>query len=105
VGVERSDDAVELARRFAVDHDLANVEVLCRDARATGLPRNTFDLATARLVLVNIPRPEEVVTEMVALVRPGGVVALHPRLQQTALRAAAEPQVVSPDRPDDLEDV
>ena len=77
VGVERSEDAVTLARKFAADHGLANVEVFNRDARASGLPRGVFDLATARLVLVNIPKPEEVVAEMVALVRPGGTVALH----------------------------
>jgi SAM-dependent methyltransferase len=77
VGVERSEDAANLARRFAADHKLANVEVLNGDARAIGLPRGTFDLATARLVLVNVPQPEEVVAEMVALTRPGGTVALH----------------------------
>ncbi len=77
VGVERSEEAVNLARRFAADHNLANVQVLNGDARASGLPRSTFDLATARLVLVNVPQPEEVVAEMAALVRPGGVVALH----------------------------
>jgi hypothetical protein len=32
---------------------------------------------TARLVLVNVPRPEEIVREAVALARPGGFVALH----------------------------
>ena len=32
---------------------------------------------TARLVLVNVPRPEEILAEMVRLVRPGGVIALH----------------------------
>jgi SAM-dependent methyltransferase len=77
VGVERSEEAVTLARKFAADHGLANVEVLSGDARASGLPRTTFDLATARLVLVNVPQPEEVVAEMVALVRPGGTVAFH----------------------------
>ena len=77
VGVERSEEAVDLARRFVADHNLANVQVLNGDARASGLPRGTFDLATARLVLVNVPKPEEVVAEMVALARPGGVVALH----------------------------
>ena len=77
VGVERSEEAVTLARQFAADHDLANVEVQNGDARASGLPASSFDLATARLVLVNVPRPEEVVAEMVALVRPGGVVAFH----------------------------
>jgi len=77
VGVERSEEAVDLARRFAADHNLANVQVLNGDARASGLPRSTFDLATARLVLVNVPRPADVVAEMVGLTRPGGVVALH----------------------------
>ena len=76
-GVERSEEAVSLARKFAADRGLANVEVFGRDARTSGLPRGTFDLATERLVLVNIPQPEEVVAEMVALVRPGGTVALH----------------------------
>jgi ubiquinone/menaquinone biosynthesis C-methylase UbiE len=77
VGLERSEEAVQLARQFVADHHLGNVEVLHGDARATGLPRASFDLATARLVLVNVPEPEQIVAEMVALVRPGGVVALH----------------------------
>jgi SAM-dependent methyltransferase len=77
VGVERSDDAVQLARKFIADNKLANVRVLHADARHSGLPRGTFDLTTARLVLVNIPHPEEVVSEMAALLRRGGVVALH----------------------------
>lgn len=51
--------------------------MLERDARSTGLPRESFDLATARLVLVNIPQPEQVVAEAAALVRPGGYVAFH----------------------------
>jgi len=77
VGVEMSEDAVELARRFVAAEKLANVEVRHGNGKATGLPRVSFDLATARLVLVNIPEPEGVVAEMAALVRPGGVVALH----------------------------
>lgn len=77
VGVERNAEQVERARRIAADGHLTNVEVLATDARDTGLPAGTFDLATARLVLVNIPHPEEIVREMIRLVRPGGVVALH----------------------------
>jgi SAM-dependent methyltransferase len=77
VGVERGEDAVGLARTFARERGLANVEVLHADARTTGLPRGSFDLATARLVLVNVPNPEEVMAEMIALVRSGVVVALH----------------------------
>ena len=77
VGVERSAEQVERARGFVTDCHLTNVEVLHADGRATGLPEQSFDLATARLVLVNVPQPEGLVQEMVRLVRPGGVVALH----------------------------
>ena len=77
VGVERSEDAVAMARSLIRDLGLANVEVLCRDARSTGLPREGFDVVTGRLVLVNVPEPEEILAEAVALVRPGGMVAFH----------------------------
>jgi len=77
VGVELSDHAVQLARSFLSERRLDNVEVRQGNAAETGLPREAFDLATARLVLVNIPEPEKIVSEMAALVTPGGVVALH----------------------------
>ena len=77
VGVERSAEQVQRARCFVADCHLTNVEVLHADGRETGLPEQSFDLATARLVLVNVPQPEGLVREMVRLVRPGGVVALH----------------------------
>jgi len=51
--------------------------VVAGDARSTGLPRAAFDLATSRLVLVNVPQPEQIVAEAAALVRPGGWVAFH----------------------------
>jgi SAM-dependent methyltransferase len=77
VGVERSEEAVALARKFVVERSLRNVEVLCGDARSAGLPNGSFDLVTARLVLVNVPRPEQIVYEAIALARPGGSVAFH----------------------------
>jgi SAM-dependent methyltransferase len=77
IGVERSAEHVARARKFVTDNLMTNIEVLCVDARETGLHEASFDLATARLVLVNVPQPEMIVKEMVRLVRPGGVVALH----------------------------
>jgi SAM-dependent methyltransferase len=77
VGVERNEESVQLARQFIAEHQLSQVEVQLGDGKATGLPRASFDLVFARLVLVNIPEPERLVDEMVALVRPGGVVASH----------------------------
>jgi ubiquinone/menaquinone biosynthesis C-methylase UbiE len=76
-GIELSDHAVSLAREFLSERGIRNVEVRQGNAAATNLPRNQFDLATARLVLVNVPEPEKIVTEMAALVKSGGVVALH----------------------------
>src|SRR5262245_30366457 len=45
------------------------------DAYDTGLPRASFGGAHMRLVLINVPEPERIVSEMVSLVRPGGWVA------------------------------
>jgi SAM-dependent methyltransferase len=75
LGLDRSPHFVELARRFAVDLGLTQVEVREGDAYDTGLPRASFDGAHMRRVLVNVPKPELVVREMVSLVRPGGWVA------------------------------
>jgi SAM-dependent methyltransferase len=77
VGVERSDDAVARASAFVAGRGLANVDVHVGDGRDTGLPRDSFDLVTTRLVLVNVPNPEELVAEVVAIAKPGGVVAFH----------------------------
>ena len=77
VGLERSEQFVASARKFVTDRRLTNVEVRQGDARATGLPRESFDGVFERLVLVNVPEPAAIVTEMVALARPGGVVASY----------------------------
>ena len=77
VGIERSQEAVDLARQMLEKRHLSHVRVHCRDARACGLDRAAFDLVTARLVLVNVPEPEQIVAEAVSLVRPGGCVAFH----------------------------
>jgi SAM-dependent methyltransferase len=77
VGVELNPDAVALAQKFLAEHGLGNVEVIAGDACSAGLPEGSFDLVTGRLVLVNIPKPERVVSAAVTLTRPGGVVAFH----------------------------
>src|SRR5437016_3052114 len=77
IRVELSELAVATARRFLADRGITNTEVRQGHGAATGLETQSFDFATARLVLVNIPEPEKIVAEMAALVKPGGVVALH----------------------------
>src|SRR5580658_9193901 len=46
VGVEMSADAVALARHYLAEHKIENVEVRQGDGKDTGLPRESFDLAT-----------------------------------------------------------
>jgi SAM-dependent methyltransferase len=52
--------------------ELTNVHIIEGDARRTGLPTSSFDLVHARLLFVNIPRPQEMLSEMVRIARPGG---------------------------------
>ena len=77
VGLDRNERYVASAREHLARRQRTNVEVLTGDARSTGLPVGSFDVVFCRLVLVNVPRPEQVIGEMVSLLRPGGVLASH----------------------------
>ena len=72
VGVDADPLHATMAAEFAAGRNLDEVEVLTADARRTGLPGDFFDLVHTRTLLVTIPRPEEVVSEMARLARPGG---------------------------------
>jgi trans-aconitate methyltransferase len=74
-GLDADQAHTAMARQYARELGLANVDVMTADARHTGLPSDSFDLVHARTVLVTIPEPEEVLAEMVRLARPGGWVA------------------------------
>jgi ubiquinone/menaquinone biosynthesis C-methylase UbiE len=76
VGVDREPRILEMARGLAEQRRI-EVEFVQADATATGLPRASFDLVHARTLLLNVSNPDEVVAEMVALARPGGVVAVQ----------------------------
>jgi ubiquinone/menaquinone biosynthesis C-methylase UbiE len=77
VGLERDPNMLELGHQLVAERGLDSVRLIQGDARNTGMPPSSFDLAHARLLLVNLPEPEEVVAEMANLVRPGGWVALE----------------------------
>lgn len=76
-GVDR--DAIQLAAARAYVHEagLANVEILDRDAYDTGLPRGAFDLVHVRFVFAPVGRDEELLREMLALARPGAILAIQ----------------------------
>jgi SAM-dependent methyltransferase len=75
VGVDADPGHVAVARQLAGSQDLRNVEVIVADARSTGLESDAFDLVHTRTLLVTVPQPAAVVSEMVRIARPGGWVA------------------------------
>jgi ubiquinone/menaquinone biosynthesis C-methylase UbiE len=75
LGLDADPAHVTMAGEYAAQHGLGNVRVVQADARSTGLPGGSFDLVHARTLLVTLPQPAEVLTEMVRLARPGGWVA------------------------------
>jgi ubiquinone/menaquinone biosynthesis C-methylase UbiE len=75
VGLDADPAHVAMASEFVADRALSDVEIVRADARHTGLPSGSFDLAHARTLLITVPEPAEVLAEMVRLVRPGGWVA------------------------------
>jgi SAM-dependent methyltransferase len=77
VGVDREQRFLAMAVRSLRERGIDRVELVDADATDTGLPGGTFDLVHERLVLVNVPRPEAVIAEMVRLTRPGGWVAVQ----------------------------
>jgi len=75
VGIDADAAHVAMASEFAASRGLSGVEILCGDARHTGLEAGSFDLVHARTLLITVPQPTEVLGEMVRLVRPGGWLA------------------------------
>ena len=77
VGFERDPQMLEWLRASLAERNLTNVEAVQGDATAIDLPVGSFDFAHERLVLVNVLDPKRVLSEMVALVRPGGFVGVQ----------------------------
>jgi SAM-dependent methyltransferase len=77
VGLDRDPAMLAMARRSTAERDISGVRLVQGEAADTGLPDASFDLVHERLVFVNVPHPERVLTEMVRLTRPGGWIALQ----------------------------
>ncbi|HYO09994.1 MAG TPA: methyltransferase domain-containing protein [Tepidisphaeraceae bacterium] len=75
IGVETDAQQLAAARQLVRDRQLANVEVARRDAYRTRLPRQCFDLTHVRFLFAPVGRDPHLLTEMIELTRPGGVVA------------------------------
>jgi len=76
VGVDRSPDALALARSRAKEQSLANVTFLEGELSAMAFGQ-LFDAAIGRYVLCFQPDPAASLREISRLVRPGGIVLFH----------------------------
>jgi ubiquinone/menaquinone biosynthesis C-methylase UbiE len=77
VGLEREARFVAMAKAEIAKRGLVNVQMVEADALNTGLEKESFDLVHERLVMINVSARDEFLTEMLSLLRPGGIVALE----------------------------
>ncbi len=77
VGVDLDAKQLEAARAYVAEQGMSNTEVLERDAAETGLPRESFDFVHARFLLAPAGREAVFLREMLAVLRPGGILALE----------------------------
>jgi SAM-dependent methyltransferase len=75
--VDQDEAHVAAAETLVKHRGLRNVRITRADAAATGLPHDLFEMVHARLLLVTVPNPEQVLAEMVRITQPGGVVAVQ----------------------------
>jgi ubiquinone/menaquinone biosynthesis C-methylase UbiE len=74
LGIDKDPRLLAAARAYVEEQGLTNVEVREGDAFDTGLPRGSFDLVHARFIMV-FGRGSDLLREMLALTKPGGVMA------------------------------
>jgi ubiquinone/menaquinone biosynthesis C-methylase UbiE len=77
IGVDIDPVHVSQARVYVLGRGLTNVEVIEASASGTGLAAGAFDVVHARALLVNLPDPAAVVSEMARLAKPGGHVLVQ----------------------------
>jgi SAM-dependent methyltransferase len=77
VGVESSPTQAEAARQFVRENRLESVEVVAASPFDPPLQCGSFHLAHARFMIAALGREEDLLNEMIALARPGGIVAMQ----------------------------
>jgi SAM-dependent methyltransferase len=72
VGVDCSGAQIAAAR-VQIDSGVTNVRFVEASAADTGLPRGSFDLVYCRFLLIHSPEPQRALGEMLALLKPNGI--------------------------------
>lgn len=77
IGLDQSSQMLEGARQTVRERGLGNVTLVQALGEGTSREEGSFDLVHTRLVLINVPNPEDLVAEMVRIARPGGWVVIQ----------------------------
>ncbi len=78
VGVDPSRVLVRAARRLAREHGAGKrIRFEVGDGRRLRFRSGAFDAALAVTVFLHVPDPETILSEMIRVTRPGGVVGVH----------------------------
>jgi ubiquinone/menaquinone biosynthesis C-methylase UbiE len=76
-GIDINGQQVEQARELCAGGGLKNTSFVEASACETGLPRNSFDVAYCRFLLLHLPDPAACLREMRAVLKPGGILVVE----------------------------
>lgn len=71
--IDISAEQLRVGRSICGQMGLTNIDFRVGSAYKTGLKRGTFDIVYSRFLMCHLVRPQDALTEMCALVKPGGV--------------------------------
>jgi ubiquinone/menaquinone biosynthesis C-methylase UbiE len=75
-GIDVDEQEVEIARRTAAHHEIANADFKVGDAYMLDVPADFVDVVFAHSVLEALERPTAAVAEMKRVLKPGGIMAV-----------------------------
>jgi SAM-dependent methyltransferase len=76
-GVDVDGAQLEQAAKYCDGAGLSNTDFVEASAYDTGLPRNSFDLAYCRFLLLHLSDPASCLREMGAVLKPGGILVVE----------------------------
>ena len=76
-GIDLSATQLDQGRRLCEEVGVTNASFVCASATDTGLPRQSLDLVYCRFLLLHLVNPEAGLQEMLALLKPGGVLVVE----------------------------
>ncbi|RYG57301.1 MAG: class I SAM-dependent methyltransferase, partial [Alphaproteobacteria bacterium] len=77
VGLDGSPAAIEAARSETEQTGLKNIVYVVKDLSTLKFGANSFDCIVGRRVLMYVPSAQNVIADLVAILRPGGTMAFQ----------------------------